>query len=50
MSFERSVFAGMDGTGPTTEDYLVAITESRPSVTDEVRASFEKDVEELARL
>jgi SpoVK/Ycf46/Vps4 family AAA+-type ATPase len=50
MSFERSVFAGQEGTGPTTEDYLVAISDSRPSVTREVRDSFERDVEELARL
>ena len=49
-SFERSVFAGIDGDGPTTQDYRHAVSAARPSVTDEVRAGFELDVSELARL
>ncbi|HET7902344.1 MAG TPA: ATP-binding protein [Candidatus Nanopelagicales bacterium] len=49
-SFERAVFDGSDGTGPTTADYLTAIAAAKPSVTDEVRESFALDVDELARL
>ncbi len=48
-SFERAVYAGAEGDGPTTEDYLAALEDARPSVTDEVRASFDEDVRELAR-
>ena len=49
-SFERAVFAGSEGEGPTTDDYLAAIDAARPSVTEEVRTSFADDVEQLARL
>jgi SpoVK/Ycf46/Vps4 family AAA+-type ATPase len=49
-SFERAVYAGSDGEGPTTEDHLAALADARPSVTDEVRAGFDADVEDLARL
>ncbi|MBI1376334.1 MAG: AAA family ATPase [Frankiales bacterium] len=49
-SFERCVFAGEPGEGPTTADYLDAIADAKPSVTDAVRAGFDRDVEELARL
>lgn len=49
-SFERAVFSGVEGDGPTTADYLAALADARPSVTDEVRATFEADVAELARL
>jgi transitional endoplasmic reticulum ATPase len=49
-SFERAVYAGEDGDGPTTGDYLAAVRAARPSVTDEVRAAFGDDVAELARL
>jgi transitional endoplasmic reticulum ATPase len=48
-SFERAVYAGSDGDGPTTDDHLAALADARPSVTDEVRALFEADVSELAR-
>jgi GNAT superfamily N-acetyltransferase len=48
-SFERAVYAGIDGDGPTTADYLAALQDARPSVTDEVRAAFDEDVESLAR-
>jgi SpoVK/Ycf46/Vps4 family AAA+-type ATPase len=48
-SFERAVYAGVEGDGPTTEDYLAALEDARPSVTEEVRALFEDDVRELAR-
>ena len=37
-------------TDPTTEDHLAALEDARPSVTDEVRACFEADVADLARL
>jgi GNAT superfamily N-acetyltransferase len=49
-SFERAVYAGSDGDGPTTEDHLAALADARPSVTDEVRALFDADVHDLARL
>ncbi|MFN8157613.1 MAG: ATP-binding protein [Candidatus Nanopelagicales bacterium] len=49
-SFERAVFDGSEGTGPTTDDYVAAIAAAKPSVTEEVRASFAADVDELARL
>lgn len=49
-SFERAVFAGVEGDGPTNDDYLGAIAASRPSVTEDVRAAFADDVTELARL
>ena len=49
-SFERAVYAGSDGEGPTTADYLSALAVAKPSVTDEVRARFEDDVRDLARL
>jgi len=48
-SFERAVYAGSDGDGPTTEDYLVALQDARPSVTEEVRRLFDADVEALGR-
>jgi N-acetylglutamate synthase-like GNAT family acetyltransferase len=48
-SFERAVFSGVDGDGPTIEDYLAALTQIRPSVTLELRAAFEDDVARLAR-
>ena len=48
-SFERAVYAGADSDGPTTEDYLLALADARPSVTDDVRTQFEEDVRELAR-
>ncbi len=48
-SFERAVYAGVEGDGPTTEDYLAALEDARPSVTEEVRSLFEDDVRELAR-
>ena len=47
-SFERAVYAGSDGDGPTTDDYLAALEDARPSVTDEVRAGFDADVADLA--
>ncbi len=49
-SFERAVFDGSEGTGPTTSDYLTAVAAAKPSVTDEVSAAFAADVDELARL
>ncbi len=49
-SFERSVFSGGEGDGPTTGDYLTAISAAKPSVTEGVRSSFEEDVALMARL
>jgi transitional endoplasmic reticulum ATPase len=49
-SFERAVFAGVEGDGPSTADYLAAISDAKPSVSEEIRAAFAADVEELARL
>jgi len=49
-SFERAVYDGTDGGGPTTADYLVALGDARPSVTREIREMFQADVDELARL
>ncbi len=49
-SFERAVYSGSDGDGPTTDDYLGALVLAKPSVTQEVRARFEDDVRDLARL
>ncbi|MCA0330659.1 MAG: ATP-binding protein [Actinobacteria bacterium] len=49
-SFERAVFAGVEGDGPTTDDYLAALAQVKPSVTEQVRAAFADDVRDLARL
>jgi GNAT superfamily N-acetyltransferase len=49
-SFERAVYSGSDGDGPTTDDYLGALALAKPSVTEGVRARFEDDVRDLARL
>jgi GNAT superfamily N-acetyltransferase len=48
-SFERAVYGGIDGGGPTTGDFLLALSGARPSVTDEVRSQFDEDVRGLAR-
>lgn len=34
----------------TTEDYLAAITDTRPTLTGEAITSFEEDIELYARL
>ncbi len=49
-SFERAVYSGDEGDGPTTDDYLRALAVAKPSVTEAVRARFEDDVRDLARL
>jgi transitional endoplasmic reticulum ATPase len=49
-SFERAVFGGAEGDGPTTDDYLSALSVARPAVTAEVLEAFEADVADLARL
>ena len=41
---------GPTGSGPSTEDYVVAISETRRTVSDEVAAEFLEDIERLARL
>ncbi|MDQ4503375.1 GNAT family N-acetyltransferase [Sinomonas sp. ASV322] len=45
--------AGTEGNarrGPTTEDYLEAIAETKTTVSDEVAAAFLEDIEQLARV
>ena len=42
--------AGPAINGPSTEDYEVAISETRRTVSDEVAAEFLEDIERLARL
>lgn len=49
-SFERAVFGTDGGEGPTTSDYTNALRQARPSVSAEVRAAFDADVRDLARL
>ena len=49
-SFERAVYDGSSDEGPVTADYVAALRGSRPSVDDAVRAAFDADVRELARL
>lgn len=49
MALERAV--GSDTrTGPTLDDYLTAITNTRRTVSAEVAAEFEDDIQEIARL
>ena len=47
-AFEREHFEGR-GARATTQDFLTAIGESRPSLDDEMVASFEADTERFAR-
>jgi len=52
-SFERELLEpGSAGVteGPTTEDYVVAITGIRPSLTPELRLRFEQDIAAHARI
>lgn len=47
-AFEREHFEGR-GARATTQDFMTAIGESRPSLDDEMVASFEADTERFAR-
>ena len=47
-AFEREHFEGR-GARATTEDFLTAIGESRPSLDGEMVTSFEADTERFAR-
>jgi GNAT superfamily N-acetyltransferase len=48
-AFERDVLNGDTGTA-TTEDYLQAISDTRPTLTPEIIAEFEQDIENYTRL
>lgn len=49
-SFERDVVHGQDADGPVTDDYLAVLTTLRRSVTPELRAEFDRDIDSLARV
>lgn len=52
-ALERALFDGVDSAtpaGPTTEDYLSAISSTRTTVSAQVAAEFLEDIERLARL
>lgn len=48
-AFERAV-AGGDDAGPTLDDYLAAISQTRTTVSAEVAAEFAEDIRTLARI
>jgi transitional endoplasmic reticulum ATPase len=53
-ALERALVAGMlhdpaDVAGPTTEDFVVAISETRATVSADTAASFLVDIGQLAR-
>lgn len=47
-AFEREYFNG-SGRRADTDDFLAAIRDTRPTLTDEMVAAFEEDVEQFAR-
>jgi SpoVK/Ycf46/Vps4 family AAA+-type ATPase len=47
-AFERSHNEGVDSPA-TTADFLTAISETRPSLADELIVAFEEDIAEFAR-
>ena len=52
FAFERAVFGGAEGTteaGATSEDFLLAISEVRPTLSRGVVREFEEDIEDFAR-
>ncbi|TFB75913.1 GNAT family N-acetyltransferase [Cryobacterium glaciale] len=52
-ALEKALYRAGDGpviNGPSTEDYALAISETRRTVSDEVAAEFLEDIERLARL
>lgn len=52
-ALEHALYRAGDGpviNGPSTENYVVAISETRRTVSDEVAAEFLEDIERLARL
>jgi transitional endoplasmic reticulum ATPase len=48
-AFEREV-RYQAGTPATTKDYLDAIADTRPSLTEQARLEFEQDIELYARM
>ena len=52
-ALEKALYKAGDGpviNGPSTDDYVAAISETRRTVSDEVAAEFLEDIERLARL
>jgi hypothetical protein len=51
-SFEREVVGGRTDAepGPSTQDYLEALTGVRPTVTEPMRRAFDQDIESFARV
>jgi AAA+ superfamily predicted ATPase/GNAT superfamily N-acetyltransferase len=52
-ALEAAVYANAaeaDRGGPTTEDYLAAVEETRPTLTPTIVAEFEQDIATIARL
>ena len=52
-ALEKALYKASDGpviNGPSTEDYVAAISETRRTVSEEVAAEFLEDIEGLARL
>ncbi len=52
-ALEKALYRAGDGpvmNGPSTADYVMAISETRRTVSDEVAAEFLEDIERLARL
>lgn len=52
-ALEKALYKASDGpviNGPSTDDYVAAISETRRTVSDEVAAEFLEDIERLARL
>ncbi|SKF62450.1 ATPase central domain-containing protein [Mycobacteroides abscessus subsp. abscessus] len=54
MALERAVSSAADGPvapgGPSTEDYLAAISATRTTVSAQVATDFEADIEAIARV
>jgi SpoVK/Ycf46/Vps4 family AAA+-type ATPase len=48
-AFEREVAHGK-GAPPSTEDYLQAIAETRPTLTDQALKDFAEDTEQYVRM
>ncbi|MFM9918805.1 ATP-binding protein [Lacisediminihabitans sp. H27-G8] len=52
-ALERALFSGADASGPagpSTQDYIAAISSTRTTVSPQVAAEFLEDIERLARL
>ncbi|MDJ1370603.1 ATP-binding protein [Gulosibacter molinativorax] len=49
-ALERAVTTGDKSSGPTLDDYLNATAQTRTTVSSEVNAEFQEDIEEIARL